>query len=573
MRRTARLWTAGSLSLVLAACGGGGGGDSSKAPEPVPVATDQVDAVRLAQQASFGPSEALVTEIRAAGAATWIHRQMQLSASRYTHGGGDVIHKGTGQSAFCETGAQKSNPNCWRDYFSSIPLAWDFYRNAVGQPDQLRQRVAMALAHFLVVSGRDINGTYGLRNYQNRLLEQAFGNYRDVLRSVTLSPVMGDYLNHVNNDPVAPNENFARELLQLFSLGTCELNADGSLHTGQCVAVYDNNMVRSYAYALTGWTYPAGGTNAGGCWPRGSNCRYYGGEMTAVPARRDTQERTLLGGVVVPGNATPAQALDKVLDSVMQHANVAPFVARQLIQQLVASDPDAAYVGRVAAAFNAGRYVIHQTSGDFTFGDGVKGNLAATVAATLLDTQARGAPGSSRAGHLRAPALLFTGALRAFGGHTDGDPFTWWWGETLQQHMFRPMTVFGYYPPDYPVPGTSRIGPEFGIHNTNGALERLNYLTYLFQWGGSPVDLSVPDAVGTGVDVSAFTASADQADALVDRVSLLLLGRTLAATPRAKVIEAVSYWNASRSANLWRQYRVATAAFLVLASPDYQVQP
>lgn len=580
---TERIVAAGAALLAVLALGGCGGGGGSgtqdqgglapplaggTAPDP-----GQADAVRLAQQASFGPTEALVGEIRATGTAPWIEQQIARSGSRYTRGGTDRIHTRTSQVGFCDAGSQKTNPNCWRDYYSTEPLAWDFYRNALTQPDQLRQRVAMALSHVLVVSGHEVAGTYGLRRYQNQLLDLAFGNYRDVLRQVTLSPVMGDYLDHVNNDPQAPNENYARELLQLFSLGTCQLLPDGSNKGGRCTPVYDNTMVRNYAFALTGWTYPAGGQSYWGCWPEGANCLYYGGDMTPAPKLRNPLARQLLSGVKVPAQADAPTALGKVLDSLMKHPNLAPFVSRRLIQHLVASDPESAYVARVSAAFESGRFSFSDDSGAHSFGQGRKGDLAATVAAVLLDPAARQAsPGAARDGHLRAPALLFTGALRAFGGHTDGAALTWWWGELLRQHLFMSPSVFGFYPPDYPVPGTQRVGPEFGIHNTNGALERLNYLTYLFDWGGSAPDPEVPEALGTGVDLAAFVADAPQPAALVDRISLLLLGQPLASGPRRKVVDAVSFWTRDIDRQQWRERRVATAAYLVMASPDYQVQ-
>ena len=132
------------------------------------------------------------------------------------------------------------------------------------------------------------------------------GNYRELLKKVALSPVMGDFLNNANNDAKAPNENFARELLQLFAIGTCELNPDGQLKGGRCAPTYNNEMVRSYAFALTGWTYAAGGATSYGCWPVGANCRYYGGDMVPVARYHDTAERQLLSGVKVAAGSTAA---------------------------------------------------------------------------------------------------------------------------------------------------------------------------------------------------------------------------------------------------------------------------
>lgn len=579
-------WAAPASALALSTalligCGGGGGGGATESPGSTPAGADptsppaatvppmtQRDAVRLASQASFGATEGLVTQMRTQSAAAWVQAQLkQPQTSHYTAGGTSAVHTNTSGTDFCDLAANKGD-NCWRDAFSSQPLLWDFYRNAVGQPDQLRQRVAFALQQILVVSNLEVEGTYGLRRYQNALLDNAFANYRDVLRAVALSPVMGDYLNGVNNDKAAPNENFPRELLQLFSLGTCLLEADGSLKGGRCQATYSNADVRAYAYSLTGWTYPAGGKSKWSCSPKGSNCTFYDGEMAPLASLHDSAERTLLAGGKKAAGSTPAQALDAVLDSLMAHANMPPFIGRQLIQALVRSNPSPAYVGRVATAFQSGKF---STDG-LSFGTGRAGDLSATVAAVLLDAEARGdaAPGSS-GGRLREPVLMMTGVLRALNGQTDGDALGWWWGETLRQHVFRSPSVFNFYPPDYPVPGTQLTGGAFGIHNANTSLERLNYLTYLLDWGGSKPSTGVPGATGTGVTLDAFDADAADAAALVDRLSLLAHGEVLAAGPRAKVVDAVAWWTNKTDAKNWQRNRVKAAAYLVFAAPAYQI--
>ena len=305
---------AGAAMLILAACGGSEEGTQDTAgaerrsaqgmqgtqarAEQALAGTTQIDAVRLAHQATFGPTEALVSEIRTQGAKPWIVAQLALTGSRYRLGGDDAPDKNTSPTDFCALPDQQGNVNCWRDYFSSEPLLWDFYRNAVRNKDQLRQRMALALSELLVISNAEVDGTYGLRLHHNNLINGALGNYRELLRKAARSPMMGEYLNHVNNDAAAPNETFARELLQLFTIGPCQLNSDGTLTGGRCKPTYDNDMVRSYAYALTGWTYPAGGANRWGCWPAGANCHYLGGDMVpAGGALRDTQARTLLSGM------------------------------------------------------------------------------------------------------------------------------------------------------------------------------------------------------------------------------------------------------------------------------------
>ncbi len=554
-------------AALLVGCGGAGDGSTESARESAQAAGDflmtQADAVRLAGQATFGATYPLVQDLRRKGAQAWIAEQFALpSSSRYTLGGPDDIHQQTSNTGFCDQPANQG-PNCWRDNYSSTPLLWDFYRNAVGGPDQLRQRVAYALQQILVVSGVSIESTYGLRSYHNLLLTQAFGNYGTILRRVTLSPVMGDYLNNVNNDRLAPNENYARELLQLFSIGTCRLNADGTLRGGSCEATYDNNTVREYAYALTGWTYPAGGATPWGCWPQGANCRYHQGDMVARQAMHDQNARRLLSNVTVPAGSTPAEALSRVISSLMVHPNTAPFVGKQLIQHLVTSNPSPAYVQRVATAFRTGSFQ--------GFGSGTRGDMQATIAAILLDPEARSTPSAS-GGRLREPALLFTGMLRALYGRTDGDALGWWWGETLRQHMFRPPSVFNFYPPDYPVAGTTLLGPQFGIHNAGTALDRMNFATYLVWWGGSGPGAGVPGAVGTRIDLTRFDSYAADPEALVDRLSVLAVGGRLPAAARTAVIDAARTFNPTNDPNNWRINRIRQAAFLIYSSPHYQIQ-
>ncbi len=558
-RRSVAPWRVSVCARAIGACV-----LAAAAAPPVAAQSRAVlDDFRLADQASFGASEALVDDIHTRGSTGWVASQMALSTSRYTSGGSASVHTNTSGTDFCDLPANAS-ANCWRDNFSTIPLLWDFYRNATSQPDQLRQRVAFALQQIVVVSGLEIEGTYGVRNYYNTLLDNAFGNYRQVLKKVALSPVMGDYLNNVNNDKTAPNENFGRELLQLFSIGTCLLNADGTQQGGTCTATYNNDTVRAYAYALTGWTYPPGGATSYGCWPSGANCRYHTGDMVPVAAFHDTAARQLLSGVSLAAGHTAAVALERVLDSLMAHPNIAPFIGKQLIQHLVTSNPTPEYVARVSAAFTTGRFQ--------SFGTGQNGDLAATVAAVLLDVEARRFGVMRTAGKLREPVLMFTGVLRALNGRTDGDALSWWWGDTMRQFVFRPPSVFNFYSPTYPVPGTGLVGPAFGIHSVSAALQRLNYLTYLTDWGGSTPDATVPNAIGTRIDLSAFIADTPDAAKLIDRLSLLAFGQTLAPGPRTEVIKAVAYWTAATGGTNWQSNRAKTAAYLVFASPQFQVQ-
>jgi uncharacterized protein (DUF1800 family) len=579
--RLRALWAialAATLAAVLAACGGGGGGGSGgTGPAAIdlsqPKPTSLTDATRLADQASMGNTEALQAEIMQNGPAFWVNMQMGLSSSRYTLGGNDTIHTAKVDD-FCRN-TRPNDANCWRDYFSSEPLLWDFYRNALRQGDQLRQRVALALKQIVVISNYEVEGTYGQREYHNMLLDNSFGNYRDILYKVALSPAMGDYLDNVNNDKDKPNENFARELLQLFALGTCELNEDGSLKSGQCVPTYNNDIVRNYAYALTGWTFPPGGQSRdGNCWPERANCRYQKGDMVPRRDSHDANERVLLGGSKKPASSTAPQALELVLDSLMNHPNIGPFIGKQLIQHLVTSNPSGAYVQRVANAFNTGKYG--------PFGAGKKGDMKATVAAVLLDEEARREAPDANFARLREPALVFTGTLRAMNGQTDGEPFGYWQGGGLRQHMFRSPSVFNFYPPDYPLAGTQLKAPQFGILNANTGLARMNYVNWLIynshdRKTNNRRDTSIPGAVPTIINLSSFDADADDPAKLVDRLAKVAFAGRWSPAARQAVIDAVAAWQTknmdgpNEDGQGYKRERVKAAAYLIFSSPQYNV--
>jgi hypothetical protein len=251
----------------------------------------------------------------------------------------------------------------------------------------------------------------------------------------------------------------------------------------------------------------------------------------------------------------------------MQHPNMAPFIGRQLIQHLVKSNPTPAYVQRVAQAFVNGRF----TSGAASFGTGRRGDLAATAAAILLDPEARATP--TAGAKLREPVLEFTGLVRAMNGFSDGDAFGYWWGDKLRQHVFRPPSVFNFYTPDYPVPGTDLVGPAFGILGASTAIERLNVLTFLLWWNGQVPSTAIPGALGTKVQLDAFLADAADAPKLVDRLSVLAFGRALPTTDRQQVLTAVeAVTSRNTGADKWQLERVRQAAYLVFAHPQYHVQ-
>jgi uncharacterized protein (DUF1800 family) len=571
--------------------GGGsvaGTGPTQNLPNaPVEQPITEKGAFRLLQQTSFGATEAGIAEAMKKGPRRYLAEQFATPVSRYGYTDRDAIHT-TKVKDFCAettTAGTPARDNCWRDWFSAEPLKFEFFIHASRGTDQLRQRVGFALSQVLVISEVEVSGTYGLSSYFQMLRDKAFGNYRDVLRSVTLHPSMGEYLNMVNNDAKDPNENYARELLQLFSIGTCELNIDGTLKSGNCIPTYDNSKVREYAYALSGWTYPAGGVDpwcnrAVDSWCGWTNPKYLTGPMVGVASAHDKEPRNLLSGVSLPANHSPEVALNAVLDSLMNHPNTAPFISVRLIQSLVKSNPSPAYVQRVASAFNAGKFE--------TFGTGTKGDLEATVAAILLDAEARddtSATGAT-AGMLRDPIVMMVNAVRALNGYTDGERMgKFGLGSALGQPVFNSPSVFNFYSPEYRLPGNPNLmAPQFQLSNANTNLAWANYANELVYWwynkgaGLAPKD-GIAGAIGTQINYAVFEKDASNSAALVDRLDRLLTGGTLSPTARAAVVKAMDEYSAkdtwltdANNASSWQRERFRTAAYLLIASPHYQIQ-
>lgn len=608
-RRAPRLLAIAASALLITACGGsssgnGGSGGPSVQTQAAPDGgsgglaavepdrpTTTRDAARLLDQASFGPSEASLAEAVRQGPRKYLLAQMDQPVSRYSYTTSagqrrSAIHT-SGAMDFCQTVAG-GQENCWRDYYSSLPVQWEFFRHAVGNPDQLRQRLAFALSQIMVTSGRELDGAYGFAEYHQMLRDNAFGNYRTLLEKVITSPFMGAYLNMADNDPEDPNENFAREMLQLFSIGACELEEDGTPRSGRCIATYSNEIVRNYAFALTGWTYPAGGVDP---WcdanckrSRWTNPRHYRGPMVAKASHHDQNPRQLLSGVVAAANRSPQQGLAAVLDSLLAHPNIGPFIGRQLIQFFVTSNPSAAYVSRVGRAFRSG---LH-TDAHGSIGSGIVGDMRATMAAVLLDEEARDPARAEDAafGRLREPVHYIAGALRAAEGITDGDGLVadWGWSGQMNQAPFQAPSVFNYYPPDFPLVGTSLVAPQFGIDTVGASLKRINFANALLFWwgtGGSTPNPTIPGAVGTRIDLRGWEALVEDAGSagLVERLNDMLVGGRLGPAQRQAIVAAMDEWTPAmrwladqKPPSSWQRERVKTALYLVLSSPHYHVQ-
>jgi len=531
-----------AAALALAGCG-------SRAPSP-PALVLSPDAVRLAAQATFGPTVAVVRDIEAQGAAAWIDAQLSQAPSDL--GTYPVVADNVG--LVCPTGAPTT---CYRDNFTPFLTEAAFFRNAISGPDQLRQRVSFALSQIVVVSGAEVRPNYGLAEYEKLLLRDAFGTYRQLLEDVTLSPAMGRYLDMVDNDKpnpargTSPNENYARELMQLFSIGLVQLRPDGSVVTdssGSPVPSYDQSAVIGLAHVLTGWTYPL----QPGATQKTHNPAYYLGPMVPVASNHDPAAKTILGGTRIPAGQAPEADLAQALDVIAAHPNVGPFIGRQLIQALVTANPSPAYVGRISATWDDD-------------GHGVRGNLGAVVRAILLDPEARGAVKTDPSyGRVKDPVLLLTGPARALGVSTDG-VYLANASRALYQPPYLSPTVFNFYPPDFTF-GSNLVSPASALLDTASVFNRGNVLRQLLYAPPGP-DRSVARATGTRLDLGDLAGYGEDAGRLVDSASALLLHGTLSGSARSAIVAAVE---AQGDTDLLA--RVRAAAYLVVTSPQYQVE-
>ena len=435
-------------------------------------------------------------------------------------------------------------------------------------PDPLRQKTAWALSQIFVIGAGSpaIDSSNG-RYFLDIINRNAFGNYRQLLEDVTLSQSMGLYLSHIGNekeDPTTgrlPDENYAREIMQLFTIGLWELNADGTRKlgtNGQPIPTYGQNDIRGLAKVFTGFTLRRCLTDSNP-WicMHGSRLNWWQ-EGTIVPFERfhSTSEKRFLGRTL-PAGRTATQDLDDALDHLFAHPNVGPFVGRQLIQRFVTSNPSPAYVGRVAAAFNNN-------------GQGVRGDMKAVIRAVLLDPEARDdrAAGKPTAGKLREPMARWWQYLHTTARAGNGDRAYYDFNRMTPAFGQWPMaspSVFNFYRPDYSPPGPLRqaglVAPEFQITHEFTAAATHNEFTLWTSWENKGLYGEHHD------DLGALLPLARNAEALVDELDLLLTYRTLRPASRQAVIDAV------RSLPDWRSdtERVKLALRLVLLSPDYHV--
>jgi uncharacterized protein (DUF1800 family) len=575
------------------------------------------DSHRFAQQATFGPNLALDNTLRRNGIRAWINEQF---ARPYPSAANPFpafrLRQNNGNDAFCDNGADDDVPNCVRDaYTMYLPQTW-FFKEAFYGDAQLKHRVSWSLGQIWVTSGASITQGRHMIEWQKVLSKHAFGNYLDMNQSTR----------------TAPNENYAREVAQLFSIGLFMLNQDGTLQRdaqNNPIPTYTQDEINALTRVLTGWQ--TCNLVSPSCPTQGNLTQMVAGAANYIDPMvvniqrgttninnnlHDTGAKTLftypgssttmnVAACGAPCTATPAPtgfaniktyadaSLDQAINNLFNHPNVGPFVGKILIQHMVTSDPSPAYVSRVAAAFNNN-------------GLGVRGDMKAVIRAILLDPEARGdVKTDPNFGKLREPVQLFTNFARTFNirgasgtGQTDGNFGSVNGSRACNRPQFVNMaqipymapTVFNFYPPDYGIPGTTLIGPEFAIMTTGTAIARasfINQLTFAPANANTaapattptsaylaPIPVLAPDCPnGTSFDFADLVAlsTADTTGGqMVDELSRKMLGGNMSPTMRTTIMGALSSYTGTTA--LTHESRVRQAIYLVAASSQYQVQ-
>ncbi len=544
------------------------------------------DGIRFLEQTTWGPTDADLAHLRSVGMQAYLNEQFS-TPPLFVDGSANPSLASDYPAMPLYPVSQPTPPvcdaNCVRDNYTLYQLQKQFMTNALSQPDQLRQRVAFALHKMIVVAGRDMNNNEAswYAPYLQAIDKNAFGNFRQLLKDVTLNPGMGRYLDMAGNSRVAPNENYAREIMQLFSVGTDMLNQDGTAVldiNGNRIPTYGQTEITNLARVFTGWTIQNTNVTING---QGFSVPNYISPMPFSPNNGangvfDIGAKTLLNGQQLPacsnctGNAANMATyknaeLDAAMDNLFNHQNTGPYLCTQLIHHLVTSNPSPAYVGRCAAAFANN-------------GSGTRGDMKAIITEILLDPEARGDTKTDPGyGHLREPILFMTNLLRMFNATSDGVLTTNVSGAgsfstPLGQDQFNPPTVFSYFPADYGLPGTNLVGPEFGILDTSTSYQRANFVNTLFLGNnGNGIPSSVSPNVnrpgGTQLNYSAYQAQAGNPSALVDMLNTNMMHGTMSSSMRTSIINAVTAIAGSDPAG-----RTRTAIYLVATSSQYQVE-
>lgn len=506
-------------------------------------------AARLLDQATFGPTVADIQHVEAIGLGAYLNEQFSVPPSTL--------------AALPATDPVQCTNN------SQLCASSEWLQAILNNSDQLRQRVAFALTEIFVTS-TDMVSAHAETTYLNTLSADAFTNYRQIMQDVALSTSMGAYLNMLNsNKPAAgqiPNENFPRELMQLFTIGINKLNADGSLAldtNGLPIPNYTELEVQGFAKAYTGWTYANADGTAPTHYPNGSTVGAYLYPMAPVEANHDMTQKTILHGTVLPAGQTAEADLKASLDEIFNDPSVGPFVGKQLIQRLVKSNPSPGYISRISAVFANN-------------GSGVRGDMKAVLTAILMDPEARAADTDPTVdgGHLREPILYLTEVMRALGfASTNTDPTNLYpyisligYPAQLGEQPLRPQSVFNFFPPEYVIPGTTTNAPEFSLENTATAILRLSQGDSMSQGrlNGFAANLSATSPLGLIAANPPAGSTATGPGPLVDTLNAMLMHGQMRSDMRTAIVNTISSITDNGQ-------RVRVAVYLVITSSQYKI--
>ncbi|MEO6742414.1 MAG: DUF1800 family protein [Chthoniobacteraceae bacterium] len=513
-------------------------------PPPLPTTLPTAnEAARFLTQATFGPTAADIAIVQRDGYAAWIDAEFAMPVSFHSAVIDNVVSSGQPIS---------------RDTTQEA-----FWKTAVIAPDQLRQRVAFAFSELMVISDQDggIATPYALSGYADTLLQNSFGNFRDLLEAVTLSPAMGVYLDMLENDkanPVTgtvPNENYGREVMQLFTIGLVKLNPDGSIvldGSAKPIPTYGQAEVIGFSTVFTGWNFAQDGLD----WDYvNENWRQ---PMKLVPAHHDPATKRLLDGLVLPPGQTGEQDLKDAHDALFNHQNCGPFIARSLIQRLVTSNPSPAYIYRVAKKFANN-------------GSGVRGDMKAVIKAILLDYEARSATSLTNPnfGKQREPMVRVATVYRAFNARAYNNRFqlsSYNLSPDFGQAFLDAPSVFNFFSPFFSLSGelatAGLLSPEYQITTDTTAIASSNNIRDRIS---APRTSMYPSSIG--LDLTLQVALASNPTALVDSLNTLMLAGQMSTGLRTQLINAVTAQPAGSPL-----LRAQTAVQLLATSPEFCVQ-
>jgi uncharacterized protein (DUF1800 family) len=478
------------------------------APAPVPVPAANISDVRFLEQATFGPSQTDLASLKQLGQAAWLDQQFAMTPS-----------------AMPVTADLSVLRNNW-------------YMNMVNGKDQLRQRMIFALSGLFVISADKNPYANEIQPWLATLNTHAFGNFNNLLREMTLNPAMGKYLDMGNSITPAPNENYAREVMQLFTLGPVLLNQDGSVQTdihGEPMPTYDQERISDFAFALSGWTYAgASATNI--------NWENFTGPLQPRNNFHDQRRKTLLRGEVLPADQGILLDYEGVMRNLFQHPNLPPFIATRLIRAFVTSNPSPEYITRVADVF--------------AYGPAGRGDLKATLSAVLTDPEARQDQATATQGHLKDPLQHSLSLFRALNATMVNPTNLFWDYFLLGQRLGNSPSVFNFYSPMTRLPGTPQaFGPEFQIYAPSLAIARANFIYRLLngEFSGSVT-----------IDISAYVNAAGNPAALLDLVDANLLSGRMSPASRQAIFTALNTITDKRN-------RAITALYLSAITAEFAV--